>query len=85
MTPKAYCDNADLQDKQQPKYVKCVLHLKCDVVALTELTAKDGPPDIPVRATNPAAIYLVGDASGRGFGICSWIQGAKEMRVDLRT
>ena len=50
-----------------------------------ELTAIEAPPDILVRATNPAAIYLVGDTSRRGFGLCSWTQGAKEMRVDFRT
>ena len=50
-----------------------------------ELTSKESPPDIPVRATNPAAVYLVGDPSGQGFGTCSWIQGEKEMRVDFGT
>ena len=27
----------------------------------------------------------MGDASGRGFGTCSWIQGEKKMRVDFGT
>ena len=65
---KAYCNDAELRDTQPLKYVKCVPRLKYDFVALVKLTAKEAPPDIPARATNSATIYLVGDASGQGFG-----------------
>jgi hypothetical protein len=34
-----------------------------------------------VRATSSAAAYLVGDASGSGFGDCLWVQGAKGMDI----
>ena len=83
--PKAYREDVESRDELPPEYVNCVPRLKCDVDALMELTSEENPPDIPVRATNPAAIYLVGDASGRGFGTCSWIQGEKKMRVDFGT
>jgi len=40
--------------------------LKSDVEALMEFTSFDVPPKIPIRPSNVAAIYLVGDASGYG-------------------
>ena len=36
-------DNAELYDKQPPKFVKCVPWLKYDIAALIELTAKEDP------------------------------------------
>ena len=56
--PKAYW-NAELRDDQPPKYVKWVPRLKCDVVALMKVIAKEAPPDILVRATNfPSPCWL---------------------------
>ena len=34
-----------------------------------------------VRATSTAAAYLVGDASGSGFGDCLWVQGEEGMNI----
>ena len=51
-----------------PKWVKPVQRLESDLRALMELTALEEPPRIPVRATNEKACYIVGDASGSGFG-----------------
>ena len=45
-----------------------------DIQVLVSLTAMDSPPNIPVRASNDKAIYIVGDASGSGFGSVRWIQ-----------
>ena len=41
------------------------------------LTAYDKPPEIPIKAENPNAVYVVGDASGSGFGLCVRIQGGR--------
>ena len=51
-----------------PTWVRSVERLKTDLLALMELTAHDSPPRVPARATNKEACYIVGDASGSGFG-----------------
>ena len=40
-----------------------------------DLTAFEEAPAINVRARCTAAAYLVGDASGSGFGDCLWVDG----------
>ena len=53
-----------------PRFVKVVPRLKADLRVLMDLTAFDEAPAINVRARCTAAAYLVGDASGFGFGDC---------------
>jgi hypothetical protein len=57
--------------------------LKYDVQALLEFTHYDEPPDVPIRASNQRAMYVVGDASGAGFGSSSWQQESDEVHADF--
>jgi hypothetical protein len=57
-----------------PEWVCPVARLKLDVEALMELTHHKEPPDVPIRSVESAATYLVGDASGEGFGSTNWTQ-----------
>jgi hypothetical protein len=43
------------------------------------LTMDDVPPEVPVRPTQVASSFLVGDASGSGFGTPSWTQDEDEI------
>jgi hypothetical protein len=62
------CDKA-------PRFVNIAPRLVQDIQTLMSLTAFDSAPAIDVRASSMAAAYLVGDASGSGFGDCLWVQG----------
>ena len=64
-------------DGDPPEWVRMVPRFRDDVEALMVLTDYDEPPEIPIRAKNPDAIYIVGDASGSGFGSCVWVQGGR--------
>jgi len=48
--------------------------------ALMEMTIQKEPPRVPVRPKNSKATYVVGDASGCGFGSSSW--KSRETKVD---
>ena len=62
-------------DGEHPEWVRMVPRFKLDLEALMRLTAYEVPPDIPIRASHDRALYIVGDASGEGFGSCVWRQG----------
>ena len=64
-------------DGDPPKFVRMVPRFFTDIQVLVSLTAMDSPPNIPVRASNDKAIYIVGDASGSGFGSVQWIQDSE--------
>ena len=56
-----------------PDLVKPVDRLKSDVAALEALFSPDEPSDSLLRATRSySALYLMGDASGKGFGLALW-------------
>jgi hypothetical protein len=57
-----------------PVWVSAATRLKLDVSALMELTHLEDPPDVPIQAVVPNKTYLVGDASGVGFGSTNWTQ-----------
>lgn len=63
--------NFDMGDKP-PVWVKAVPRLKADLAVLMDFTSVTEPPQIPARPTCCRAIYLVGDASGSGFGTSVW-------------
>ena len=65
-----------------PKYVEAVTRLIADVLALMELTSYLNPPEVPVRPTEKQATFLVGDASGTGFGSSTWVQGEEVVKAD---
>ena len=67
------------QDGNAPKWVDIVPQLKSDLEALMEFTCFEDPPRIPVRPTISEATYIVGDASGSGFGSSSWIAGEEKI------
>ena len=68
-------------DMNAPKWASIVPRLQSDLKALMELTCFEDPPRIPVRPTNSKATYIVGDASGSGFGSSSWIAGEEKIEA----
>jgi hypothetical protein len=48
-----------------------------------ELTGSEGPPDLPSMPSETKAVYMVGDASGSGFGVSVWQQDANEWAADF--
>ena len=64
-----------------PRFVKVAPRLESDVKVLMDLTAFDEAPLVNVRANCTAAAYLVGDASGSGFGDCLWVEGEDGLDV----
>jgi hypothetical protein len=68
-------------NKKAPRFVKIAPRLKADVQVLMDLTAFQEPPAINVRARCSAAAYLVGDASGSGFGDCLWVEGEEGLDI----
>jgi hypothetical protein len=66
-------DSVPLVTSKAPRFVKIAPRLEADLRVLMDLTAFDEAPAINVRANCTAAAYLVGDASGSGFGDCLWV------------
>lgn len=52
-----------------------VLQLKQDLIALGRLIKYQVPPQRQWRVQRQAVAYLIGDASGSGFGSVLWWQG----------
>jgi hypothetical protein len=67
-----------------PKWVEVVPRLMHNLQALLELTQHAHPPDVPIRSKHKRPMYLVGDASGAGFGSSSWQEGTDEVHADFR-
>jgi hypothetical protein len=60
-------------DEAAPDEVEAVPRLRSDIDALLELTGVESPPTVLCRAkTRFSACYLMGDASGKGFGSAIW-------------
>ena len=60
-------------DNLAPDLVVPVERFRSDVNALMELTDRETPPSVLCRATSSlSACYLMGDASGKGFGSALW-------------
>ena len=47
------------------------------------LTAATVLPNVSIRAINAKAFYVVGDASGAGFGSAMWSQGSESVDVEF--
>eukprot|EP00536_Pseudo-nitzschia_multiseries_P018930 jgi/Psemu1/58071/gm1.58071_g len=62
-----------------PIWVIMVSQFKAYVIALMELSFADDPPRNPARVCNKEACYVVGDASGSGFG--SSTRESKERKI----
>ena len=73
---------ADMRLQRFPEWIKAVPRLQSDLKALMELTRMKDPPFVPMRATNPKAVFLVGDASGTGFGASDYIQGENKIHAE---
>ena len=67
--------------KGHPVWSKAAPRLKDDLLALMRLTSYEDPPMIPVRPTNSEACYVVGDASGDGFGSSSYNARTKVVKA----
>jgi hypothetical protein len=65
--------------EKPPKWTPLVSRYKDDLRALMALTTDADPPSVPVRPTQVAAAFLVGDASGSGFGTSTWTQDEGEI------
>jgi hypothetical protein len=76
-------NNKKYKREKAPKWVDVVPRLKHDMQALLELTSYKHPPDVPIRSKHKHAMYLVGDASGAGFGSSSWLEGTDEVHADF--
>ena len=74
-----------LSNKGHPVWSKAVPRLKDDLRALMRLTSHEDPPMLPVRPTNSEACYVVGDASGAGFGSSSYKAKSKEVKAEYGT
>lgn len=64
--------------QKPPQFVKMVSRFKTDMEMLLKLTRHEQSPKLPVRPTSHSAAYLVGDASGSGYGSTLWEQGANK-------
>ena len=65
-----------------PKYVRVATRGPLDVGALMELTAFKEPPLVPIRPVGEKATFMVGDASGMGFGSSTWTQGTDVVEAE---
>jgi hypothetical protein len=70
----------EIQDRADaPDYVAAVDRFGSDLGAMEELTEPDQPPRQPLRARKSgSAFYLMGDASGDGFGSGLFVDGTLE-------
>jgi hypothetical protein len=69
--------------KKPPKWTPMVPRFKNNMMALMHMTDAALPPAVPVRPTNTAAVFMVGDASGSGFGTSTWTQNAEELTAQF--
>ena len=74
-------DSVPLVTSKAPRFVKIAPRLEADLRVLMDLTAFDEAAAINVRANCTAAAYLVGDASGSGFGDCLWVDGDEGLDI----
>jgi len=65
----------DSYGKKPPVSVKGVSRLMDDLVVLMKFTASVTPPRVAARPSQSLAMFIVGDASGTGFGGSTWKAG----------
>jgi len=65
----------DASEGGPPLLVQGVARLMDDIGVLMEFTATDVPPLVPARPSQSLAMFIVGDASGTGFGGSTWKSG----------
>jgi hypothetical protein len=65
--------------EKPPKYVPMAPRFAGDMKVLLDFFKGDTPPRIPVRPTETAAVYMVGEASGTGFGTTTWKHGSEKI------
>jgi hypothetical protein len=67
-------------EREKPtRYVPMAPRFTGDMKVLLEFFQRDTPPKIPVRPTETSAIYMVGGASGTGFGTTKWKHGSERI------
>jgi hypothetical protein len=65
---------------EKPKeFVNLATRFKEDMKVLLFFFSRPTPPKLPIRPSGSAAMYMVGDASGSGFGISVWEEGKEEI------
>ena len=73
-------DKEGYHQEKAPLHVEGVPRLKEDMKVLLEFFRDESPPKIPIRPTSFATMYIVGDASGTGYGNTSW--GPEEDKIE---
>ena len=63
-----------MEEREKMSLLKGVPTLKGYLEALGRLTNDRKPPRRKIRSKRQAVAYLMGDASGLGFGLILWVQ-----------
>ena len=71
------------QHEKPPKWVECYPRVKEDMRVLMDFFSGSTPPKIPIRPTGYATFYIVGDASGTGFGTTTWDDKSGKVRIQF--
>ena len=62
-----------------PTHVDCVRRFKDDMDVLLRLFSGNTPEQVPLRPTCHGTLYMIGDASGSGFGNTAWAPEDEEV------
>jgi hypothetical protein len=61
------------------EFVYLATRFKEDMKVLLFFFSRPTPPKLPIRPLGSTAMYMVGDASGSGFGTLVWVEGKEEI------
>ncbi|KAL7571135.1 hypothetical protein ACA910_014740 [Epithemia clementina (nom. ined.)] len=68
---------------ESPTRVRLVKQMNFDLLALEKLTVTSAPPERLLRPSKHGSIpmYVIGNASGAGFGVSKWALGDSHIQV----
>ena len=73
----------DVGKEAPPLMVQGAARLGEDIIVLMQFTSVAAPPLIPARPSQSLAMFVVGDASGTGFGGSTWKSGDLGIRATV--
>ena len=73
----------DVGKEGPPVMVHGAARLAGDITVLMQFTSADSPPLIPARPAQSLAMFVVGDASGTGFGGSTWKSGDRGIKATV--
>jgi len=76
-------DRPKSHQETAPTCVACVDRLKTDLDVLLDFFDDDTPYALPLRPTSYGTMYIVGDASGTGFGNTAWSAEDEEIAAQF--